>query len=111
MREVDENSITIERLATQLNIFRGIAALLFPILAGAIFMVGKWGFAQGSELATLKQTISFQAKSIADYDRKITVNTESVGGMRSDIRITKFHIQNIKETLRDIKELLKESRK
>lgn len=85
-------------------LIKGVVSLL----ATAIVVLSGFIYTQGSEFAALKQTVAVQGKDNDIQYRKLEKNTEKLNDVKGDIKENKVHLIHIKDSVDDIKEMLKE---
>ena len=98
-------------LETQIRIFKWVLSGFCTLAMTVAFVLGGWVYTQGSELASLKKEVSFQAKILNKHDSTIDSTSKKLSDMSGDIKATKIHIKHINEGLKDIKEMLKRQRR
>lgn len=104
---------TAERIAgleMQLKIFRwavGGFCLLVMTFSGSL---ASWVYGQGSDMTALAADLNYQKQITRQHSAKINKSAETSVETNKNVLKNKLHLEQIKDTLREIKSILKEKK-
>jgi hypothetical protein len=111
MSKLYENKPDIKVLMGQLNVLKLLFVVLMPSLGAVILGIGGWAYSQDSKLTDLKTTVKFQKEAIGKHEEKMDKTAAHVGKMGNNIQANTIHLENIKETVNEIRDFLKQQNK
>jgi hypothetical protein len=88
-----------------------LRGLVMTLLVAFIVSLGSWVYTQDRAVSSLQKDVRFQQKIVSTHASIISATNKQTNIMSGDIKATKVHIEHMKESLSEIKDMLKELRK